>query len=61
MFSNGCIIQSQRIIRCGGPVDDDMANIIVSQLLYLDAVDPNKVRLVLLKHCKNKHMNVNSG
>ncbi|GAU43262.1 hypothetical protein TSUD_36120 [Trifolium subterraneum] len=31
-----------RIIRCGGPVDDDMANIIVSQLLYLDAVDPNK-------------------
>ncbi|CAJ2629032.1 ATP-dependent Clp protease proteolytic subunit 5, chloroplastic [Trifolium pratense] len=31
-----------RIIRCGGPVDDDMANIIVSQLLYLDAVDPKK-------------------
>ncbi|KAJ8899139.1 hypothetical protein K2173_011136 [Erythroxylum novogranatense] len=31
-----------RIIRCGGPVDDDMANIIVAQLLYLDAVDPNK-------------------
>ncbi|KAM7273800.1 hypothetical protein ACFE04_028464 [Oxalis oulophora] len=31
-----------RIIRCGGPVDDDMANIIVSQLLYLDAVDPHK-------------------
>ncbi|XP_074559769.1 ATP-dependent Clp protease proteolytic subunit 5, chloroplastic-like isoform X1 [Curcuma longa] len=31
-----------RIIRCGGPVDDDMANIIVSQLLYLDAVDPTK-------------------
>ncbi|XP_031249135.1 ATP-dependent Clp protease proteolytic subunit 5, chloroplastic-like [Pistacia vera] len=31
-----------RIIRCGGPVDDDMANIIVSQLLYLDALDPNK-------------------
>ncbi|AES82196.1 putative endopeptidase Clp [Medicago truncatula] len=31
-----------RIIRCGGPVDDDMANIIVSQLLYLDAVDPSK-------------------
>ncbi|XAR61419.1 Endopeptidase Clp [Bertholletia excelsa] len=32
-----------RIIRCGGAVDDDMANIIVAQLLYLDAVDPNKV------------------
>ncbi|KZT76357.1 hypothetical protein F511_46618 [Dorcoceras hygrometricum] len=32
-----------RIIRCGGAVDDDMANIIVAQLLYLDAVDPTKV------------------
>lgn len=31
-----------RIIRCGGAVDDDMANIIVAQLLYLDAVDPDK-------------------
>ncbi|KAJ8447079.1 hypothetical protein Cgig2_022808 [Carnegiea gigantea] len=31
-----------RIIRCGGPVEDDMANIIVAQLLYLDAVDPTK-------------------
>ncbi|CAL1398692.1 unnamed protein product [Linum trigynum] len=31
-----------RIIRCGGAVEDDMANIIVAQLLYLDAVDPNK-------------------
>ncbi|CAB4291876.1 unnamed protein product [Prunus armeniaca] len=31
-----------RIIRCGGAVDDDMANIIVAQLLYLDAVDPKK-------------------
>ncbi|CAL5425892.1 unnamed protein product [Camellia sinensis] len=30
-----------RIIRCGAAVDD-MANIIVAQLLYLDAVDPNK-------------------
>ncbi|KAA3475118.1 ATP-dependent Clp protease proteolytic subunit 3, chloroplastic [Gossypium australe] len=32
----------KRIIRCGGAVDDDMANIIVAQLLYLDAVDPEK-------------------
>ncbi|KAJ4850336.1 ATP-dependent Clp protease proteolytic subunit 5 [Turnera subulata] len=32
----------RRIIRCGGPVDDDMANILVSQLLYLDAIDPGK-------------------
>lgn len=31
-----------RIIRCGGAVDDDMANVIVAQLLYLDAVDPHK-------------------
>ncbi|XP_047071727.1 ATP-dependent Clp protease proteolytic subunit 5, chloroplastic [Lolium rigidum] len=31
-----------RIIRCGGPVEDDMANVIVAQLLYLDAMDPNK-------------------
>lgn len=31
-----------RILRCGGAVDDDMANIIVAQLLYLDAVDPTK-------------------
>ncbi|XP_039025175.1 ATP-dependent Clp protease proteolytic subunit 5, chloroplastic-like [Hibiscus syriacus] len=30
-----------RIIRCGGAVDD-MANIIVARLLYLDAVDPEK-------------------
>lgn len=32
----------QRIVRLGGPVDDDMANLIVAQLLYLDAADPNK-------------------
>ncbi|KAF8394669.1 hypothetical protein HHK36_020885 [Tetracentron sinense] len=31
-----------RIIRCGGAVDDDMANVIVAQLLYLDAIDPTK-------------------
>ena len=28
---------TQRIVRLGGPVDDDMANLIVAQLLYLDA------------------------
>ena len=37
----------QRIIRCGGAVDDDMANLIVAQLLYLDAADPNRVRLTI--------------
>ena len=26
----------------GGPVDDDMANLIVAQLLYLDSVSPSK-------------------
>lgn len=41
------IIEFQRIIRCGGPVEDDMANIIVAQLLYLDAVDPNKVSVLV--------------
>ncbi|EFN51055.1 hypothetical protein CHLNCDRAFT_141566 [Chlorella variabilis] len=33
---------SQRIVRLGGPVDDDMANLIVAQLLYLDSADPNR-------------------
>lgn len=32
----------QRIIRLGGAVDDDMANVLVAQLLYLDSVDPKK-------------------
>lgn len=31
-----------RIIRLGGAVDDDMANLLVAQLLYLDSVDPKK-------------------
>ena len=29
----------QRIVRLGGAVDDDMANLLVAQLLYLDSVD----------------------
>ncbi|CAA0824904.1 ATP-dependent Clp protease proteolytic subunit 5-chloroplastic [Striga hermonthica] len=41
MSAVGQLLQ-YRIIRCGGPVEDDMANIIVAQLLYLDAVDPTK-------------------
>lgn len=32
----------QRIIRLGGAVDDEMANLVVAQLLYLDAVDADK-------------------
>jgi ATP-dependent Clp protease, protease subunit len=33
---------NQRIVRLGGAVDDDMANLIVAQLLYLDSVDAKK-------------------
>ena len=32
----------QRIVRCGGPVDDDMANLLVAQFLYLDSTSPKK-------------------
>mmetsp|Transcript_12444 Transcript_12444/g.48386 ORF Transcript_12444/g.48386 Transcript_12444/m.48386 type:complete len:188 (-) Transcript_12444:2216-2779(-) len=32
----------QRIIRLGGAVDDDSCNLIVAQLLWLDATDPKK-------------------
>jgi ATP-dependent Clp protease, protease subunit len=32
----------QRIVRLGGAVDDDMANLIVAQLLYLDSADKDK-------------------
>jgi len=37
-----CLLVPQRIVRLGGPVDDDMANLIVAQLLYLDSADPNR-------------------
>ncbi|PNH04944.1 ATP-dependent Clp protease proteolytic subunit 5, chloroplastic [Tetrabaena socialis] len=32
----------QRIVRLGGAVDDDMANLLVAQLLYLDSADPKR-------------------
>ncbi|GBF93938.1 ATP-dependent Clp protease proteolytic subunit chloroplastic [Raphidocelis subcapitata] len=32
----------QRIVRMGGPVDDDMANLIVAQLLFLDSADQTR-------------------
>jgi ATP-dependent Clp protease protease subunit len=32
----------QRIVRLGGAVDDDMANLLVAQLLYLDSADNKK-------------------
>jgi ATP-dependent Clp protease protease subunit len=31
----------QRIVRIGGPIEDEMANLCVAQLLYLDSVAPN--------------------
>ena len=31
---------AQRIIRLGGAVDDDVANLLVAQMLYLDSQDP---------------------
>ena len=35
-------LMNQRIIRLGGAVDDDSCNLIVAQLLWLDANDPDK-------------------
>jgi ATP-dependent Clp protease protease subunit len=35
-------LMNQRIIRLGGAVDDDSCNLIVAQLLWLDAMDPKK-------------------
>ena len=36
------LLFQQRIVRLGGSVDDDMANLLVAQLLYLDAADQKK-------------------
>jgi len=35
-------LMSQRIIRLGGAVDDESCNLIVAQLLWLDAMDPTQ-------------------
>jgi ATP-dependent Clp protease protease subunit len=40
------LLFQQRIVRCGGSVDDDMANLLVAQLLYLDAENPNRHALL---------------
>jgi ATP-dependent Clp protease protease subunit len=32
----------KRIVRLGGEVNDEIANSIVAQLLYLDAMDPDE-------------------
>ena len=31
-----------RIIFIGGPIDDDLANIVVAQMLFLEGDDPDK-------------------
>lgn len=39
-------------------MEDDMANIIVAQLLYLDAIDPTKVKTKgKIVSCSNSHVN----
>lgn len=35
----------QRIVRLGGPIDDDMANLIVAQLLYLDSTGKQDITM----------------
>ncbi|KAF8395678.1 hypothetical protein HHK36_019628 [Tetracentron sinense] len=37
------LFQYDNPLRCDGAVDDDMANVIVAQLLYLDAIGPTKI------------------
>jgi len=32
----------ERIVFLGGPIDDDVANLVISQLLFLEAEDPKK-------------------
>ena len=36
---------AQRIVRLGGAVDDDMANLVVAQLLYLDSASPADISM----------------
>ncbi|MCX7957650.1 MAG: ATP-dependent Clp protease proteolytic subunit, partial [Deltaproteobacteria bacterium] len=31
-----------RVIFLGGPIDDDMANVIIAQILFLESEDPDK-------------------
>ena len=32
----------ERIVFLGGPIDDDVANLVIAQLLFLEAEDPKK-------------------
>lgn len=52
----------QRIVRVGGAVDDEMANLIVAELLYLDSVDAKKVILttaILSRGAGGKRVSIN--
>ena len=47
----------QRIVRIGGPIEDEMANLCVAQLLYLDSANPKgdvtlyiNVRICFITH-----------
>ena len=40
-----CCVAVQRIIRLGGPVDDDMANLLVAQMLYLDSKNKQDITM----------------
>jgi ATP-dependent protease ClpP protease subunit len=42
---SACTGSLQRIVRLGGPVDDDMANLIVAQLLYLDSTGKGDITM----------------
>ena len=36
------LLLKERIVFLGTPIDDDVANLVIAQLLYLDAVEPDK-------------------
>lgn len=39
-----------RIIMLSGPIDDNVANSVIAQLLFLDAQDPEKIFSFILTH-----------
>jgi ATP-dependent Clp protease protease subunit len=36
----------ERIVFLGGPIDDNMANLVIAQLLFLQSEDPDKYFLI---------------
>jgi len=34
----------ERIVMLGSPIDDDVANLVIAQLLFLEAEDPRQAR-----------------